>query len=425
MGTSDLKLNAIDNLEQDFACAASNQYFFDCLYYEFFNKSLCDFHGLPRPAKWLGRNPSIVAVIKYTSLFLSYAWAYVLFYCHLFYKVVTSLYVKRKSEKNVLLHGVVFLAVCEHSCNTIFNSPVSTKFCTWLLPQNIEVPSKYKCTPGIDFVKAIDVIDFSDIWGVLKKSITIHQLIIDKSGPDMSWQTYSVFDWVVMYAALLKLKPSLILTAEHHDRWAVMADRFSSRMQRLNRECAITIVQHGKEHSSTYENFLGQTREKGLPYKLKNVKKLFVYNDEQREIFLGNIIDANAIADDFEVLNYDRPSLKLTDVDGGVMSILFVGHPFCEQFQMLLCERLCKVLKANVYYKPHPAAKPSPKVFNASWNVIADDYFYPRVNFVISYPSTLVDEYEVHRIKAFVHPLKAELSTSDCYSASLLREIVG
>lgn len=295
----------------------------------------------------------------------------------------------------------------------------------WLLPQNFEVPSQYRCKLGIDYVKAIDVIDFSDIWSIFKKTINIHQSILIESGPAMSWQTYAAFDWVVMYAALLKIKPDLILTAEHHDRWAVMADRFCNKMRAVNRECAITVVQHGKEHSATYKSPQGESDERDLPYKLKNIRKLFVYDDEQRDIFLNNIIDREVISDDFEVVNYGKPLLKLADVDQDMISILFVGHPFCEQFQMQLCEKLCNELKANIYYKPHPTAKPSPKVFNEKWTVVADNYFYPRVNFVISYPSTLVDEYEVHNIKAFVHPLKADLSTSDCYSASLLRQITG
>lgn len=85
------------------------------------------------------------------------------------------------------------------------------------------------------------------------------------------------------------------------------------------------------------------------------------------------------------------------------LRLLFVGHPICETLHVHIVEALGEGISS--YYKPHPANPSSARVNSASWTVIHDKTVFPEVDLLISYPSTLVKEYEGMNIPAIIHPL--------------------
>ncbi len=85
--------------------------------------------------------------------------------------------------------------------------------------------------------------------------------------------------------------------------------------------------------------------------------------------------------------------------------MLFVGHPLCEDFQVSVFKALHELVAIEAFYKPHPKAPMSASMANVGWKIIDAADQFPIVEMLISYPSTLVIEYEVFGIHASVHPL--------------------
>lgn len=408
MGKSSLDQADLESIDNDFVFAALNQQYFDALYYNAFNKSLNDFHGIPRPSKWLGKNWKSIKIIKLLSRTMSFGWAYVVFYVYSFAKLHKLALKKSKLDSNEIMPDAIALAVCDHSCKTILKTSSSHQSFAWLLPPNDCVTDQFKARMNSATVDVLAVLSWKEILLLFIKSLLAHQLILNRHGISLAWQSYPALDWMLTYGALIKIKPKLVLTAEHHDRWAVMADCYCNTPAGIAAKSAVELTQHGKESSSTYEFFKIDSGAKGLPYKLMNVVSLFVYSNEQLDVFLESIIRRDDKSRKFLCIDYISQSIDLTKTEDLHPTILFVGHSICESFQMALCERLSLRHEICVYYKPHPTAAHSQEAEDANWTIIQDKNFFPAVDFIISYPSTLVDEYSTMQIEALVHPLNAK-----------------
>jgi hypothetical protein len=140
---------------------------------------------------------------------------------------------------------------------------------------------------------------------------------------------------------------------------------------------------------------------------MKFVSKLFVYDRKQSTLFLEEIIDSKS--NNFQPIEiiFEKQSIELKSLSK--KAILFVGHSFCEVFQAALYRKLEFLSEYDFYYKPHPTSKLGESIKSQDWVIIGDRNFFPRVNFLISYPSTLVDEYLSEDIKSVIHPLNARL----------------
>lgn len=423
MGKYNISKIDFSGIEGDFSAAAKNQQFFDALYYAYFKETLSGFHGLPRPAKWLGKGYFFLRIVRLLAPAIALLWAYLFFYFHLGLKFCKTLLTWRPLSSNSIDPKVVFLAICEHSCSTILKSPVERGEAIWLYPQGFGERGKWATSAKITHLGAEQLLGLTDIFFLLAKSVRIHNSLLSENGTAMALQSYAVFDWVLMYVALSKLEPNTILTTEHHDRWAVMADCYCTRSRLLNDRCTVNVVQHGKEHRDTYKYQRAGLAGNGLPYKLRNISRLFLYDIDQYDIFKTHIISSIENSTGSISVCYFSLALDLQELENASLSILFVGHPFCEKFQIALCERIKSTTSVDIYYKPHPAAPPSDVVKMIDWNIILDRHFYPRVSFIISYPSTLVDEYSTCGIRAVTHPLDVEIIEVGDYFERVVVEI--
>ena len=78
----------------------------------------------------------------------------------------------------------------------------------------------------------------------------------------------------------------------------------------------------------------------------------------------------------------------------------------CERGQLSLGSQL-STLSDNIvlYYKEHPKARASEKAKKTKWNFITDDDYFPDVDIVISYPSTLAYQYKELNKIVILHEL--------------------
>ena len=188
-------------------------------------------------------------------------------------------------------------------------------------------------------------------------------------------QVYVAYQWFLVYLALSKKKDDIetLYFANHYDRWAVMFDQVFADKN-------IVLVQHG----ILPENLI-------LGYKLKNLSKVFAFNDSSVEIF-KKMFDCSHTK--FEKLDI---SLSLVEVNRERKTILIIGQPQSMNIEIEIAKTLSNDF--DVFVKPHPLYDSSEYRKLDHLIVIDDVGFYPKVDLVLCYESTLGYEYEASDVR--------------------------
>ena len=74
----------------------------------------------------------------------------------------------------------------------------------------------------------------------------------------------------------------------------------------------------------------------------------------------------------------------------------------------------------RVLYKPHPTTGAGKAADHLAWTLVQGRTTFPRVDAVVSYPSTMVGEYAAHEIPTIVH----SMALPPDQAAQLLPEIL-
>lgn len=396
-----------------YAHAIKNQKAFDDFYYDLMGLNAKEFCGLPRPTKWASLPRSSLWVMKVISKTVVVIWVYVVFYIFIvaqFIRIISTrlggdVYSPDMAGKSINL------LVCDRSCEVI-SQVKNGESDFWLKVPLANLMGNELLKLDRPVINASHVLSFSELLACLLGAVRAHQKIVEKYGSTIGMQTYNSLEWMITWWALYKLMPSRITTSEHHDRWAVLADSYCTEVASVD-SCELVLAQHGQEYESTYLKIKQLTSPDGLPYKMKNIRKLYVYSENQAEIFRNNIIDQSRLLL-FEIqIEIQRVRLNLVEVDYAGPSVLIVGHRVCEDLHIRIFQFLIERGSFNIYYKPHPTAKASAKTKSVGWFFISGHDFFPRVDYLISYPSTLVEEYRVEGIHAVLHGINQPLEDGD------------
>lgn len=219
-------------------------------------------------------------------------------------------------------------------------------------------------------------------------------------------QSYTAFRWFLTRRAVDRLSGTLV-TTEHFDRWAVLADRSIREARRAGRiRRRMVVVQHGAL-GALDKDVPKSSPSLSPPSRLSQVDELHAYNPVEEAAFRKNVLTRQAAARRIDV-HFFKPDIELTgDQLRPRLRILFVGHPLCEQFQVATFHALRDKNDVDAYYKPHPKAPMSSPMSSVGWTIVDNPQVFPRVDLLVSYPSTLVIEYEGHGVPASVHSLGA------------------
>lgn len=253
---------------------------------------------------------------------------------------------------------------------------------------------------GAKVLPAISLLEDKDFHRSLALAVLAHRVIQRRSGlSEWGLQSYTAWKWFLIWLAFDKLPGPLLIT-EHFDRWALLADGsvWASRGRKPVRH--LTIMQHGSLNAEMSPAGLGFS----LPSRLRAVGHLRAYSVADINIFKSEILSPRCDKSNLEV-SFFRPSIKLTDMSSSDRrpSILFVGHPSCEDAHCALLTALVQKADLQLFYKPHPVSPASKKIKNLPWTFVENPKVFPLVDFLISYNSTLVTEYAAHDIPAVVH----------------------
>jgi hypothetical protein len=166
----------------------------------------------------------------------------------------------------------------------------------------------------------------------------------------------------------------------------------------------VVVLQHGLLASLDADD-TRQVLPITLPSKLRNVTHLYVFDEAAKNIFKNSVLSPLSPVND-ETISFYQPQINVTPMEGArKVNILFVGHPFCEAVHINSYLDISKSFDVGCYYKPHPANPCGEGVKEQNWTIVENRNIFPLVDFVVSYPSTLVGEYAAVNIPSIVHPL--------------------
>ena len=220
-------------------------------------------------------------------------------------------------------------------------------------------------------------------------------------------------NWFLAWIVLEKLNSDLV-TMEHFDRWAILLDRLQrEKLRHGDSRQTLTMIQHGSVE--------GVGEKLQLPNRIKFVDTLYTFDAPSKQCFLDEIFDLNRLNRSPVLTYYFFPKFQLSPTNGKdeEIKVLFVGHPACIDIQLKIHKYLVANHRVYCYYKPHPRSPAPRDLESAGWAVVYDSEFFPKVNLVISYPSTLVTEYSSVGILCFEHSFDGD----DVYLDEVLKEI--
>ena len=402
----------------DYLRATENEIAVDRVGYDSCGITPAQAGSLPRPSKWFHKAGSRLPVLKMGGCALSVIWPrglaaifgaveFLLFLVHMKFKA--------GGPSRAIPQAVYGLGFSSRAAEVIRGDAFPSPPTCWLT-----LPWVPLVTPAAARqVNALSLLRFRDLLAAYLLAMRAIR-VMSRYRPTAPWilQTYTAFRWFAVRAALAKISAPFWM-AEHFDRWAVLADSVVWRRGLLAGKGdapRLVLVQHG------IVGVPSEAAEEDLPfslsYKLKAVDALYVYDHSSSAIFKEKILGRRAAAT--VNVQFFKPSLLLSDGRrAGKFGILFVGNPVCERLHLFLYDRLRHYPDIQVFYKPHPTSAASNNVKSESWEFISDKTWYPNVDLLIAYPSTLVTEYAVFEVDALIHPLNLEVQNAESFLRSV------
>jgi hypothetical protein len=249
----------------------------------------------------------------------------------------------------------------------------------------------------INTINIVDIISFRDIIYTLNQSIGNISNIYKNYGYWGLVYGFNLFDMLIFSRALNNLSIDIeIITSSQKDRWAYIIDNAKQKSK--------SIIQHGTNYMSgippqyhlefvIYDK-VNNIYYLNMPNKLNTFTRLFAFNKKEAHyLILGE--HSSTIRD----IIYIGYNIKFTQIEISPenRSILIIGNnkyyfqEECEVIDTLYTERYILLLK------PHPLSNVKlyaglAKKYNV--DIIEKKSFYPNVDYIISYKSTLANEYE-------------------------------
>jgi hypothetical protein len=403
---------------KDYEKAIENEIELDLNSYSLLGKKAFECAFLPRPLKFARFIKRKIYFSGLFSIVLPIAWLFIMPFVFL-YKLLFFFKEKLRSAPDIGLEvnagNTVFLVYSNRALEVFKNHTSVSKarlyiFMPWVNAGIIENKS----------INLLQMLSYRQLIMVYVLAIYSVLVFYFSSGrKEWTLQTYTVFNWFLVYFAIRDLNQVEFVCAEHYDRWAVLTDLVVTNKRLSDNETTtLTLMQHGLLGKiGTSQGCLN------LPYKLKSVSKLFVYNRVAFKYFTDHILYKNHCSLKPEMKLFIS-NIELSNIDslGFIASVLFIGNPACERFHISLLYSLQEKLQDTVlfFYKPHPLSPSSSKVNNVNWSIVSEKRKFPFVDLVISYPSTLEQEYAMHGVKTITHSIDASGQEIQDYERQVL-----
>lgn len=402
-----MKHKAVEPVMADYLAAVNNEIAIDQRFFRMSGLSPHKVGYLPRVPKWLDFGRRYPATSRLLSITLRHIWlaggAFIFFVLQFI-----PLFLRSRSEGAALSRIIGQTFILGLSSRTMQMSMPFSELdgLTWIHFPWVEGDRRSTAAK----IEYSDLLSRSDIWRALVNAVkAVYLLASSKRRASWLLQSYTAFRWFSVRSAVDKLNGPIVIT-EHFDRWAVLVD--SSVARRRHGIAEIILVQHGSvEPVSTGEDIVPVLI--SLPRRLRAVRHLWAYDRRAEFVFKRDILSRRCFERILSV-SFFVPRIELCDLDEyDGFHILFVGHPLCEKTQCALFYKLREKFPFLAYYKPHPRAPMSDEMGRADWTIVKGKTTFPKVDMLVSYPSTLVTEYQGAGVPSAVHPIDMTLEQMD------------
>ena len=235
----------------------------------------------------------------------------------------------------------------------------------------------------------LSAISFEDIFSSFISSISIVICMFRKYRKrDCFFRSYSSFEYLLTCCFVKNTEnDNDFVYFNTFDRWAVLFCNVKSKS---------IFIQHG----SLTDDIL---------IKVGTPSEAYYISTAQKDILERNLFKYTPA-----IVKY-RPSLKLTNLSNvrsnGKKNVLLVCCNRCLNEEWEIVKTVSPLV--NIYIKPHPADTHNPAYLTMAstyGGVIVEKSEYPKVDIVISYESTLADEYEDVGVKVIRYEKLGNLS---------------
>lgn len=256
---------------------------------------------------------------------------------------------------------------------------------TWVLNSGIN-PADYTIKDS-KYVTIFQILKIKDIFSCYYDSLVILFLVYRKFSGRYILFALKSYSWLLYYNALKYIPPqSTIYFHDQKDRWAFCVDKLN-----ISRK---VLIQHGSEISIKFNQGdlkIGKGKYcRPVPYRLKTISEIYAFSEDEYKAIVSSIVEGNPQK---YITGYE---LDIRTIPHSRPSILIVGHVclYGDIEEKLISD--LQSLNVDIYVKNHPTQDRSfyeKILLKYSFNLVDNDFF-PDVDIVVSYNSTLAFEYE-------------------------------
>lgn len=192
---------------------------------------------------------------------------------------------------------------------------------------------------------------------------------------------YKIWNYYEAYIGLLHLtKDNNIFFSNQSDRWAIMFDALPSKSK--------TLIQHGIASPTIV-----------CPAQLLRIDTMYAISKQTVDDMLYSVLNCRP------EIKYLKPTICLTEISSDKKTVLLVAHiMFFEQEKKIL--KILYDTGFDIWLKKHPEVKNDScyKDLQIEYDYhYITDAFFPKVDCVVSYQSTLAYEYMMFNVPTFIY----------------------
>ena len=318
----------------------------------------------------------------------------ILYIIYILYNGVVS-FMKIVGSKSVnISQGTYFLATDNFSPTLNDKIIRNTQDAVWILNANVQADN-YRITSN-KYYSVYELTSIKDLIKVCTNSFFVLFDVYRKLGSYYILFTLNSFKWLLYKSAVDKIPyDSTIYFLDHKDRWALLEDKLKVKNK--------ILIQHGIEITSNYHKSFLSVNGSGycfnMPYKFSTVTKVLAFSETDFKSLCLSIL-SNVPAK--EIIGF---GFALDEISHERFSVLIIGEVALYSFkEKEIIERL-QNSQIDIYLKNHPKNDSSfykRLQQSLSFNLI-EGRFFPNVDLVISYESTLASEYSSAGIEVVYH----------------------
>lgn len=299
---------------------------------------------------------------------------YTLFYILIkFLLTILTSFIYKNQKSNLIGHdvGLIFTNL---TVSRVKTAELYDSISDWIIGPNIQC-DRSNLNNVVEYKSHLSIIDYC-----LVLKLCILSLVHYCCHYTCLSLVYNNWSFYEAYIALLKIAPgNNVYYANQSDNWAIMLDSipFKSR----------TLIQHG---------YVGNV---DVPNRLKGIDCFYALSKKASEDALDSIF---ACKPEVKII---KPTIKLKDYNDNKFKILLVLDVRFFEIEKKIIEYLQKD-GISVYLKKHPSLTNDSdyRKLVKKYNLIyITEQIFPKVDYVISYNSTLAREYMVYEIPVYIY----------------------